>query len=145
MFLMENNDRFIIPEGEHMLSGVCLVDVECGWDDFTTAVMLTIDGINYLAFENPDDGYRSYGCFIKDSKGRVQTNLFPPQKVVVRNTYVREMDDSMYVNEYEMTEILNPDGELIVKVGTDLSDDYYPCAIFRYNPENLPVNKDKKQ
>lgn len=37
-------------------------------------------------------------------------------------------------------EIYNPDFGLILLIGTDYADDYYPVARWEWHPENLPIN-----
>ena len=68
---------------------------------------------------------------------------FPPQRVKVYSTHLKEFDeDSYYGTEKSYITIYNSkDDSLIAEVGTDYSDSYYPCAIFRWYPQNLPINK----
>lgn len=135
---MEEN--IILSDGEHMLSGVSLILTDWGYN-YVDAVLLTIDGKNYIALEDPEDGYRSYGVFHQTDRDYHQRNSFPPQKVfvknVIENSWVEEMHE---VYQYRGIEITNEAGDLILRVGTDLTDDYYPMACFKYNPENLPIN-----
>lgn len=122
-----------------MLSGVSLVCVDLGYEEYADAVLLTIDEKNYIGFENPDDGYRSYGCFHQTDV--CQRNSFPPQKVFVKNVIENSWVEEMYeIYQYRGIEITNEAGDLILRVGTDLTDAYYPMACFKYNPENLPIN-----
>ena len=129
-----------------MLSGVSLVnykmdDYDDEYSQYEEAVLLTIDGKNYIAMTDPDDGYRSYGCFFETEKYR-QTNAFPPQRVFVKNIYDTSFEEeSQMYYQYEGIEIYNMSGENILRVGTDISDAYYPMACFKYNPQNLPINK----
>ena len=132
----------VISDGQHMLSGVCEVSILDEYDGGSSdGILITIDGDNYAAYTNSSDGYRSYGSFYK-TVAYAQKNKFPPQPVIVSN-----WDQDEYDIESGMTyiacgiDILNLEGELILRVGTDHTDNYYPMAIFKYNPQNLPINK----
>ena len=126
----------------HKLSGVSIVKIEDEyWERVEDGILLTIDGVNYVAVTDPDDGYRSYGCFYPAPAEMVQKNSFPEQDVLVDNHEKHGFDDNGYDDDFEETVIYNTDGQMILRIGTDFSDAYYPCAIFRYNPKNLPINK----
>lgn len=134
----------VISDGKHMLSGVCEVTVSCGYDDEETAdgILLTIDGKNYCAYSDPDDGYRSYGCFFETDK-YVQKNNFPPQPVIVEHWHKEEYDEDCQWYQYDAKgiDIKDEDGNIIFTLGTDHSDAYYPVGFWHYYPENLPINK----
>lgn len=135
---MEN----IISDGKHMLSGVDKVCFE--GDDFEPdihAVILKIDDKCYAAYENPDDGYRSYGSFHETDE--LPKTTFPPQPVIAENVHVEEYDDDGWPTIYDMLILYNEKKDVILKVGTDHSDTWYPWAIFQWHPENLPINKGK--
>ena len=134
--------RQFIFNGMHKLSGVSMIKVEDEYyESAEDGILLTIDGVNYIAVTDPDDGYRSYGYLYPASENMIQKNTFPEQDVLVDNHIERSTDEEGYEQDYEETVIYNVDGGLILRVGTDYSDTYYPCAIFRYNPENLPINQ----
>ena len=105
-----------------------------------------IDDVVYGAYIDPDDGYRSYGKItaatdIADCKCQF---TFPPQKVIVENVHTNIEDEfGITTDAYKLVikdAIL--DKEVLV-VGTDYSDDWYPCAIFNYQPMNLYANVEK--
>lgn len=132
----------IITSGMHKLSGVSHIKVEDEhWGNREDGILLTIDGENYIAVTDPDDGYRSYGAFYRDDKN-IQKVTFPEQDVIVDYHQVRTVNEDGYDVDYDELVIYNTDGQSILRIGTDHSDCYYPCAIFRYNPENLPINKE---
>ena len=133
----------VITTGRHILSGVCEITVQCGYDGEETAdgLLLTIDGENYVAYTDPEDGYRSYGSFHKDSKKYVQRNSFPGQEVIVSNEDWDEVDEYGQSCRGHKIVIYNPEThEEIFCCGTDHEDDYYPVGFWRYHPEHLPVN-----
>lgn len=134
-----------IKDGIHYLSGFDEITVNT-WMEDANGVALCIDGVYYGAHEDPDDGYRSYGCFYKIESDFEGTNKFPPQKVIVKNVRTRVFDEYYgdYSIDYKGIDITNEEGELILEVGTDYSDSYYPRAYCHWHPENLPINKDRR-
>lgn len=137
-----------IPNGEHFLSGVENVVFDL-YGENEDGVLLIVDGEYYLAYLDPSDGYRSYGCLnkLKDLssiKTRV-VNVFEPQKVNVFGFHETVNNDEYYytVNDIKGVRILNSFGELILEISTDFAEDYYPCGRFNYYPEHLPVNENK--
>ena len=136
-----------IPTGKHILTGICEINVACGYDgeDTTDGLCLTIDGKNYIAYSDPDDGYRSYGCFYQNDNYD-QKNPFPYQDVIVENHQWDEVDMDGFEQRGDEIVIYNADDHSeIFRCGTNRSDDYYPCGYWHYHPENLPINKQKKR
>ncbi len=128
-------------EGKHELSGVCHY-VNVSEDTDIEGYVLTIDGQNYCAIYDGYDGYRSYGRLHPTSKA--QTNPFPKQVVSIHTEIVKGRDrDTWYDTDYEYITIRNEQGEIILRVGTDFSDAYYPIGHLDYYPQNLPINKGK--
>ena len=136
----------LIPNGEYELSGVGFTTIPVGFfydEETADGDTFCLNGITYVAYADPDDGYRSYGIFAK-SKEECQYK-FPPQKVKVTNYVEKDDSDETYyptnIKKIVITDAVT--GDEILVIGTDYSDDYYPCAIFRYTPENLYINKGK--
>lgn len=139
---MEN----LISDGIHYLSGIGYSTKEDGWGYKDINVYLfCIDGKTYGAYEDPDDGYRSFGC-LEEMDAKCQYT-FPPQAVRVVNERVDRINHEDGWHEYEdkfMTHILDAvNGKEVLVVGTDFSESYYPMAIFNYTPENLEINKNR--
>lgn len=129
----------IIPNGKHMLSGVGLTTLHDEWDDsIVEGIVLEIDNKSYVTYTDPDDGYRSYGTFYETTE--LPQTTFPPQPVIAENVHVEEQDDDGWPTVYDMLILYNEQKDVILKVGTDHSDTYYPFAIFQWHPENLSVN-----
>lgn len=109
--------------GTHMLSGV---DREDDTND-AQAFRFKLDGKIYRALENPDDGYRSMLDTITLSRVKM-TNTFSPVKVKC----------AMSVEDHrDVLQMRDPSGRLILEVGTDYSDDYYPIFVAYWSPEGL--------
>lgn len=93
-------------------------------------VKFTLDDVTYCVVEDPDDGYRSYmgDIYISDTKPRT---TFEPQKVIVT-----AIEDGI--------QLLNPKtSKTILMAYTADLDDWYPCCIFNYHPENMEINKER--
>lgn len=125
------DEFFIISEGWHELSGFCECTFRNAYDEEDiNALIIRIDDKNYLCYEDPSDGYRSYSKFKETDKEC--TNTFPPQRVMLKHSCR---------HDYKAYKFYNPDFELVLLVGTDNYDDYYPVAVWEWHPENLPINK----
>lgn len=126
----------VIKDGWHNLEGFCSYHGNDGYNDID-GYIIRIDGKNYLAYEDPSDGYRSYSEF-KETENAC-TTIFPPQRVNVMNYNCQ--------GEYGRDcgiRIFNAKGELILHVGTEDYEDYYPTAVSEWHPENLPINESLK-
>ena len=117
--------------GKHVLSGVerdyASNDAEC--------IKFILDNKIYRAIEDPADGYRSC-CERIEINGNIncQENI-PPTKVVVS---LEDSNDRTMLHFYE-----EEGGTEVLAIGTDYSDACYPICVFRYQPENLPMNRHK--
>ncbi len=125
--------------GAHQLSGVEIGQVPIAniWSDDPECgfVKFTLDGVHYIAVEDPDDGYRSRcrELVVSDEAPRYS---FPPQEM---RCYMKDY------NEYgERADVLvmqdTTTGEIVLEVGTENYDDYYPCCHFEYHPEGMACN-----
>lgn len=124
--------------GEHILTGVDTLQVERdGWrnPDICEAVRFTIDGVHLLAVEDPEDGYRSYMRGLEISL-EPPINTFPPCYVTGR-----EVPDGYYENDIiELVD--NVTKRVVLRIGTEDVNDYYPVCIFEYSPENMAINNE---
>ena len=125
--------RFKDLEGVYELSGVDNStqkltiygdDVECN------TILFVLNDITYKAVENPDDGYRSFCEALKVCKNKV-TNRFPSHKVVGK----------MKNGNCEIIQFFDiKTNEVVLEIGTDNYDDYYPYCVMRWIPQNLAIN-----
>lgn len=121
--------------GEHILSGIETGGREvqaCGETVTASCVKFTLDGMTYLALEDPDDGYRSYlrELVIVDEACRIKL----PNVQVRCEMWHRCDEDEILV----FTDVLN--GERFLAVGTDYRDGWYPECIMEYRPEKMYCN-----
>lgn len=121
-------------QGKHVLDAVDFGKipntVEYALDPDSCAVSFRLDGVVYTATEDPSDGYRSRlrDIFVDDTP---MTNVFPGVPVIGRlqeaGSYNSEAIDFIHANT----------GKVILSVGTDNADDYYPCFVAFFAPENI--------
>lgn len=123
-------------KGVHSLSGVDYVARGKIFDGI--AIRFCIDGVTYVARENPDDGYRSYMEELEIS-GEPCRNTFPAENVFCE----KEPESSGESKDILVIENINTRKE-ILRVGTDYTEDYYPYCVMEYHPENLQCNMDRR-
>lgn len=118
--------------GEHRLSGVDLGTEQIGGEDANT-ISFTVDNKTYTAKEDPNDGYRSsLGTFtVSNEKCK---NNFKSQRVIgtltgAENAVLSFVDAKT--------------GKIVLRVGTDHADDYYPSFVSEFTPENMAINAAK--
>lgn len=128
--------------GEHILDGVDFYTEKAAnkWEDDANACRFRLDGTIYCAVEDPSDGYRSSMREIFVVKGDVDMeNTFPPVKVVGR--YKDRKGSSYSSRECDILELVDVvTGEVVLEVGTDRTDDYYPSFVTFFNPRAMSVN-----
>lgn len=103
-----------------------------GCDVETDIFRFTLNGVNYEATGDTNDDYRSY---LEDLRvtGNAVLNTFPGQAVCA----VERAD-----NAYTALELINPNtGAVVVRAGTDVSDDYYPMFVAYFDPQALDANQ----
>src|SRR5574343_347944 len=124
--------------GFHVLTGVDRGSIEVedyGSPSLCETLSFTLDGVTYTACEDPQDGYRSSMRYlIQDGK---TTNNFRPQKVVAR---MRQNEEWRSAKD-EILELVDlATGKVVLEVGTNYYDDYYPCFVASFFPENMAIN-----
>jgi len=113
--------------GSHLLTGVN-TDGHESEHRMADSIAFTLDGQTYVATEDADDGYRS-------SMESIRKVDFTIPNLPVAVPILARMSES---NSEDILELLNAEtGKVILRVGTDNIDDYYPCWVAEYNPENL--------
>jgi hypothetical protein len=124
--------------GLHKLTGVDMdsVSVNTWGSKFEDCQVINfiLDGRTYTATEEPDDGYRSNMRDIVPSDYKVK-NKFKPCKVLGK---MRE-DNKYFTNEIlDLIDVKT--GKVVLSVGTENTDDYYPCWVAEFTPENMAIN-----
>lgn len=130
--------------GKHLLDAVDFdsEEVKTWGDDYEqcSVVRFRLDGIMYMAIENPDDGYRSSLRHIITTNKKPK-NIFPP--VAVLGTYKNAIDrGENHSIDAKLIEFSGRKNKLpILTIGTEHSDEYYPSFVGNFQPENMPINK----
>lgn len=126
--------------GEHILDAVDSDNeqVKTYGEAFESCSVLRfrLDGIVYTAIEDPDDGYRS--CLRDIVAGdHPMTNCFEPLRVV--GMHRTRSDGGYNADILALIDVVT--GKIVIEVGTDNSDDYYPSFVGNFNPENMAINQ----
>jgi hypothetical protein len=121
--------------GEHVLDAVDLstenIKVEYGeYYENCEIIKFRLDGIAYTAIEDPSDGYRSSLDKIFVSNDAQLRNIFPPVRVLIR----KKNNDTLEFIDIETTKV-------VIEIGNDNNDDYYPSFVGKFWPENMVTNK----
>lgn len=130
--------------GTHVMTGVETGTVQIkDWRDkfFENCnyVKFKLDGVTYMAVEDPDDGYRSCCRDLEIVDERCRISL--PQILVE----CKMRGNSYYgFNSKEINDILEfydaGNNQMFMAVGTGNTEDYYPYFVFEYKPELLSCN-----
>lgn len=107
-----------------------------GYTEELNTVIFTIDGENYRAVEDPDDGYRSY-CEDLELCDLNPIITFPAVEVIIKTK-----DEKDGFCGIEFIDILSK--EVILRLGTDYSQWYYPMCIFEWHPEKMYTNRKRE-
>jgi len=123
--------------GRHVLTGVDF-GVEKATEEYykdANNMAFEMDGKVYLVREDPDDGYRSSMKDIEEVDIKV-VNQFPPCKVKGRrrkNSEYGEKND--VIDFYDVVT-----GLVVLAIGTENIDDYYPSYVAYFDPRNMKIN-----
>lgn len=125
--------------GLHKLTGVDLGSFSLekyGYVEDVNSISFKLDSKVYTAIEDLNDGYRSSMEEIYIDNRKVK-NTFPACKVLGR----------MRIGDYESHDLIEfidvETKKIVLAVGTENCNDYYPCFINYFHPENMSINKDK--
>jgi hypothetical protein len=133
----DNTVSFKSLEGVHELSGVdqyTFADKD-RYDEEANGIHFMLDGKCYLAIEDPDDGYRSSLRWIEKTRKKPK-NQFKPIRVRV----VFEMTE-----QYELLTFFKwKSDKMVMQIGTDNCDDYYPSFIGYFDPSAVGRVKKEK-
>ena len=108
-------------------------------DEDSYAVIFILDDVTYMAIEDVNDGYRSSleQLIITDRECK---NKIPPH--LVRGKFRK--DDTYGKNDtVEFIDVIT--NSVVMAIGTDNIDDYYPGCVMEFNPTELAVNKEPEK
>ena len=126
--------------GLHMLDAVDFENVQRerwagGPMEDSSVCRFRLDGVVYTAIEDPSDGYRSSMRELAATTDAM-VNVFPPIQVLGRHRTAgayNQVDDVL-----ELVDVVT--GLVVLEVGTDNTDDYYPGFVSNWRPENMVTN-----
>lgn len=116
--------------GRHWLDAVELIT---GVGEEPNGIRFRIDHRVYTAYEDPDDGYRSSMREIVRERKTAMTNVFEP--VHINAAMCSDADTDIL----EFTDVET--NKIVLRVGTNTSDNYYPWFVSEWQPENMVVNQ----
>ena len=124
--------------GMHTLSGVDRVTITTGMPEYKyedcSVLNFVLDGKVYSAMEDYNDGYRSALGVILVSEGTLK-NMFEPIGVLG----VMRENGSCECEILDLYDVAND--KVVLSIGTDNTDDWYPWFVAEFEPRNLHVNK----
>lgn len=126
--------------GKHTFTGVELGTTErevwAGRYEKVNSVKFELDGIIYMATENPDDGYRSYMNELEIISEPLKFKIPQMQVVCVHETR------GEYSSKSDILSFIDVEnGKVFLRIGTENTDDYYPYCLFEYKPKNMHYNQ----
>ena len=131
--------------GKHMLDGVDFYNQrfehEYYNDQHSSVCRFRLDGKIYKAVEDPSDGYRSSMDSIFIDPSDKMENEFPPIHVIGE---MKEAitEDFGYTRSCDILLLKDAaTGLVVLEVGTDNTDDYYPYFVSNFRPENMAINQ----
>lgn len=123
--------------GKHILSGIekgtCNIEV-LGGQENVDYVKFCLDGISYVAIEDPEDDYRSTCRELEVSETECRIKLPDVEVVGIMKGNERYEDHDILMLIDCIT------GKVVLSVGTANYDDYYPYCVMEWTPENLSCN-----
>ena len=123
--------------GEHLLDAVDFsTETSTLYDRDCQVVCFRLDDIIYVAKEDPDDGYRSH----------MEELSVAPIDVKMKNTFPSVQVIGVYQGDSsDILELIDSQtGEVVLEIGTDKTDDYYPYFVSSFHPEAMITNKEMK-
>lgn len=127
--------------GLHKLTGVDFetekIKDYCGNFEDAQVIRFCLDGKTYVATEDPSDGYRS--CM-----SSLEVVNEKPKNTFEKVSVFGIMKTQSHYNKCEIIQFYDvKTAQIVLEVGTDNSDDYYPSFIAHWAPENLYLNQNK--
>lgn len=110
--------------GLHKLSGV-----DTAGQGEANVVRFILDKKQYMVTEDESDGYRSYCSELEICNSEIK-NIFKPQKVMCQ----------MNIDEDILRMVDVKTGKIVLEIGTDHTDSYYPYCVMNWYPQNLACN-----
>lgn len=98
-----------------------------------------LNGVVYVAVEDPCDGYRSSMAELVVQRSATPLNVFPPCEVVG----VHRTNGGYGVVDDILELVDTKTGKVVLEVGTENTSDYYPSFVASFHPENMAINLER--
>jgi hypothetical protein len=99
-----------------------------------------LNGVIYAVVEDPEDGYRSSLRELVVDDSADMKNVFSPVEVIAN--HVTDRPGYFSGRSCDILELTDSKtGEIVLEVGTDDTDDYYPYFVASFYPEAMVINK----
>lgn len=121
--------------GEHELSGVDSGVLRVNKAYTANRLLFILDGVAYQAIEDEEDGYRSSMREISQVPLDEVANRFSPVRVV--GVYEKAPYDDL---DGILKLIDCRTGRVVLEVGTDYTDIYYPSFVANFVPQAMALN-----
>lgn len=106
--------------------------------EWCDTIRFRLDGIVYMAVEDATDGYRSCMKNIESGNWEMK-NVFTPIHVIARH-----VTEGPYCRDDDILELIDINTEKVVlRIGTENYNDYYPCCILYFDPTAMVTNTNK--
>jgi hypothetical protein len=111
------------------------------------SLLFRLDGVVYEAIEDAEDDYRSSLEELRRAEeGTPMVNTFTPTHVKCEHV-TRQGDREREAGGYSwgrdcdiLRFVATGNGKVVLEVGTDNTDDYYPTCVLSFFPQDLPAN-----
>lgn len=124
--------------GEHLMDHTPSTDVRHPFDSDSNGIAFTIDGNTYMVFEDGNDGYRPSAGPLLGFKGmpyEIGGDYGEYCRLKVVGSMCLSGDNcSAHILEFRLVET----GAVVLRVGTDNDDDYYPSFVAEWSPPVRP-------
>lgn len=128
--------------GDHVLEGCETTNLSLD-EESVNAMVFRVDGQNYIAVEDFDDGYRSLlrDVFKVGEDEIILENKFEACEVVGRWKQA-DKDKRKWGGWITVIELVDAHtGEVVIELGTESWDEYYPVCLMSFHPQAMWVNR----
>ena len=115
-----------------------LLNSACEWHE-NTEIMggVEINNVTFAFLLDPSDGYRSYSSQVLVVPNMPLKTRIPRVPVRFKASEKSVYDSDVSISDLLIDAISVDTNKVLLKLGTDYSDDYYPSAVFQCNVRHM--------
>jgi hypothetical protein len=136
-------------KGWYLLTGVEFSTIKPSRNSYSSDIgccRFVLNNITYQITEDENDGYRSALEEVKVIADHQVKNTFEPAWVKAVYVSVKTKGDYHYNRDCDIIQFIDViTNKIVLEIGTENTDDYYPTYIDSFNPENMAINANLKQ